>query len=117
MKKILFLVTITASIFIIKDLVSSIYTLWSKSDLLVVAGRQLVAEKRKHVVLQSQLSHVQQPDFIESQVRNKLFLAKPGETVVLLGQKPPFETKSKPTVKLTNWQQWWNLFFPSATEE
>lgn len=114
MKKILFLVTILASLFIIKDLLYSIYTLWHKNDLLIVAQKELSVEKKKNMELQSQLSQVQKGEFIEQEARNKLFLVRPGENSILMPQKQRNEVKPEVLEVLPNWQQWVNLFFPNS---
>jgi cell division protein FtsB len=111
-KKILFFITVATSLFIIKDLVYSIYTLWHKNDLLIVAQRELIKEKKENLRLKTQLSEVKRPDFVESEARNKLFLTKPGESVVILPSKPEVQVKSTEaqTTKVP-WQQWVNIFF------
>lgn len=114
MKKILFFITVFASLFIIKDLVYSIYTLWHKNDLLIVAQKQLSVEKKENLRLKQTLSEAEKSDFVESQARNKLFLVKPGENVVLLPKKTYSETKNEVVERLPHWQAWVNLFFPST---
>lgn len=111
MKKVLFLLTITASLFIIKDLLSSIYTLWSKKDLLVVARRELAREKSEQLQLKARLKDVKEGSFIESEARNKLFLVKPGEQVVVVPHAQTEVKKVTVAVKRPNWQAWIDLFF------
>lgn len=111
MKKALFFLTITASLFIIKDLVYSIYTLWSKKDLLVVAQKELIEEKREHMQLQSQLEMARKLEFIESEARNKLFLVKPGEQVFVLPKPSITPKKSTVAKKQAHWEAWLSLFF------
>ena len=74
----------------------------------------LAAAKSENERLKQRLSEVQTQDFIEGEIRNKLGLVKPGETVVLMGGAQ--HTVSSDNVKsdmeqLHNWKQWWNLFF------
>jgi len=111
MKKVLFLLIIAASLFIIKDLISSIYTLWSKKDLLVVAQRELNKEKSEHVQLKARIVEVKKSDFIEAEARNKLFLIKPGEQVVIVPQALNTPKKTVVVVEKPNWQAWLDLFF------
>lgn len=111
MKKILFLITITASLFIIKDLLYSIYTLWHKNDLLIVAQRELIKERKQNLKLRTELSEASKATFIEEEARNKLFMVKPGESVVVVPEVP-HKTELKVSEKpLPTWQQWWELFF------
>ena len=114
MKKILFLITITASLFIIKDLVYSIYTLWHKNDLLIVAQRELIKERKENMKLKTQLSEARKTTFVEEEARNKLFMVKPGESVVVVPQVL-HKSETKQTMKvLPNWKQWVNVFFPNT---
>lgn len=117
MKKILFFTTVTASLFIIKDLVYSIYTLWHKNDLLIVAQKELLREKEEHDRLKLQLLEAKKPEFIEKEARNKLFMVKHGEKIVLMSQKKVekvSEKEQKPI--LATWQQWIALFSPESLE-
>jgi len=69
-------------------------------------------EKKKE--LSAKYQYYQTPEFIEEEARNKLNMAKPGETIVIL---PPNleellnrpKTKTEPLIP--NWKKWWNLFF------
>jgi cell division protein FtsB len=108
-KKVLFFLTIAASLFIIKDLVYSIYTLWSKKDLLVAAEKQLERQKRENLQLRESLAQVKKPGFVEEEARNKLFFIKPGESIVVL---PEDRIKQKTAMirPKPNWQQWLDLF-------
>jgi cell division protein FtsB len=110
MKKVLFFLTIAASLFIIKDLVYSIYTLWSKKDLLVVAQRQLERQQRENLQLKASLAQVKQSGFVEEQARDKLFFVKPGERVVVLPESTSEPKKIATGVVKPNWQQWLELF-------
>jgi cell division protein FtsB len=113
-KKVLFFITILASLFIIKDLLYSIYTLWHKNDLLIVAQSELFRQRKENLKLKTQLSDAKRLDFIESEARNKLFMAKTGESVVILPQPSPTPAKQIQVTVQPNWQQWVNLFFANT---
>ncbi len=112
MKRILFILFTIFSLFIIKNLVVSIYTLWQKQDLITQAQGELQVEQEKNKRLSSQLSLAKSPGFVEEQIRNKLFLVKSREQQVLIpksllakqGDGGKTEAKS-------NWEQWMILFF------
>ena len=87
----------------------------------IQAGKRLDAEAEEVSKLQNQsqqlkkkLAQTNQPDFVEQVARDKLNMAKPGETVVVVpeqainhviaSQNPPVEEK------LPNWQGWVKLF-------
>lgn len=113
-KKILFLTIIIASVLISNNLIHSIYTLWQKKDLMVQAQHELEEEKQKNRELKKQLSLVTDDSFVEQEARDKLFLAKPGEGVVVIPTGVLSASASvtlKPVETKPNWQQWWETFF------
>lgn len=112
MKKILFIVSVVVSIFIINSLVRSIYDLWGKQDLIAKAQNELEREKRENQDLKSRLSQAQSSKFVEEEARNKLLLIKPGEQQVIIPQdliSSSDSAKKKDT--RPNFRKWWDLFF------
>lgn len=113
MKKILFIIAIVASVFIINSLVRSIYDLWKKQDLIVQAQKELEKAKMENRDLKYKLSQAQSSQFIEGEARNKLLLVKPGEEPVIIPQdllsSPSSQRKNIDT--RPNWRKWWDLFF------
>ena len=68
--------------------------------------------KHENQDLKQELEYKKSDEFVESEIRNKLGLAKEGEVVFLVpkeesGQLP--ETSNRGN--MSNWQKWWNLFF------
>lgn len=103
-----------ASLLIINNLVRSIYTLWQKRDLVENARQEVEEKKRENEVLKKKIKTVERPQFIEEEARNKLFLSKPGEGVIVLSQKDLEATLSaepKPRDSRPNWKKWLDLFF------
>lgn len=115
LKKIVFFVFIVFSLFIINDLTHSIINLWQKHDLLERARRTLSIEKKKNGQLKERLKETAQPQFIEKEARNKLFLVKPGEGIVVTAPTVYMQASASSTVKSgdrkPNWKQWWEMFF------
>src|SRR3989338_9927055 len=112
MKKILFVIAITASIFIINSLVRSIYDLWGKQDLITKAQDELVREKKENQDLKSKLSQAQSSKFVEEEALNKLLLIKPGEQQVIIPQDLLSSSDSaKKKGTRPNFRKWWDLFF------
>ncbi len=72
----------------------------------------LEAENKK---LKDKLSEAESPEFIEQEARNKLGLAKFGETIVIIPDeklKQVLEaSNSAKEVRLPNWQGWLKVFF------
>ena len=115
-KKIVFFAIIIASVFIINNLVHSIYTLWQKQHLVDSARKELEREKEENQELKRRLSLAKDPNFIEEEARNRLFLTKPGEGVIVIptdafdasaaAKLPPPDTRA-------NWEKWRDTFFRS----
>lgn len=100
-------------LFSIIHLITSIYTLWHKQDVLVTAEKQLQQEKKVHTQLQQQLKTVTASGFVEEEARNKLFMTKQGEQEVMIASDALTPTQAQTQIKDTrpNWQQWLSLFF------
>ena len=116
MKRIVFVSIIAASLFIIYNLAHSIYTLWHKQGLLAKAQKELEGQRQENQQLKQQLTDVQNPDFIEKEARNKLFLVKPGESSVVIDENLLKAALDKSKIKQKEqskpyFQQWWELFF------
>ena len=113
MKKLLYLLILIISLFISNNLIRSISNLWQKNHLVGDAQRELQLEKNENEKLKDQLSRVKRPDFVEGEARDKLFMVKPGEKMVLLGQDTTSKPKAEPTSTKpsANWQQWVAVFF------
>ena len=116
-KKIAYWVVICLLLVSINNLIHSIFSTWQKQDLINQAQQNLAAEKEENQKLKKDIAQVNKPQFIESEARDKLLLAKPGEGIVIM-PKTQLATPSSPaqhTVdKRSNWQKWWNLFFQSS---
>jgi cell division protein FtsB len=111
MKQIVFLIIIFLLLIIIGNLIFSITSLWSKKDLLTQTREHLVKEQQEHLHLQAQWQQVNSPSFVEQQARDKLFLAKPGESLVLVPTASPAGSLKVIQGNLPVWRQWLSLFF------
>ncbi len=115
LKKIAFFIFIVFSLFIINDLTHSIYNLWQKRDLVDRARRTLNTEKKKNDELKIKLNDVAKPQFIEKEARDKLFLVKPGEGIVVVEPTVYMQASGSSAEKSMNkqpyWKQWWETFF------
>lgn len=114
-KKILFFVVILIALLTINNLAHSIYVIWQKQNLITNAQKNLDEEKRENQKLKESIAKVNQPQFIETQARDNLNLAKPQESVVVIptGTITSTNEQPKPVVTQANWQQWWDFFFNS----
>src|SRR6266404_3478198 len=83
-KKIAFFTIIFVLLLTINNLIHSIYAIWQKQDLIIQAQENLAAEKEENQKLKKNIAQVNRPQFVESEARDKLLLAKPGEGIVIL---------------------------------
>ena len=116
-KKIVFFIVILILVLTINNLIHSIYTIWQKQDLIIQAQKNLAAEKEENQRLKKDIAQVNRPQFVESEARDKLLLAKPGEGIVVL-PKDKLTASPSPIHQMTdnrpNWQKWWEIFFKSS---
>lgn len=111
MKRILYIIAIILSLFVIKHLTTSIYDLWKKQDLITLSENELSAEEQKNRVLKRQLAVVESKEFVEEQSRNKLFLVKPGEqTIVIPDELLPKKKQDTQLHQEPNWVLWLKFF-------
>jgi len=113
-KKIVYFGGIIFAVIIINDLAHSIFSLWQKNELLEQREEMLVLERKKNVALKNKLKLVTGPQFIEEEARNKLFLVKPGEGVVMAVPTASAAASGrvvKREEKKANWLLWWEMFF------
>ena len=113
-KKIVFFITIIIFIFIINNLIHSIYTLWQKNNLVINAKIELEKEQKENRELKKQLSTVNDPQFVEEEARDKLFMTKPGEGIIIVPTNYISVTpapRPAPVDSRPNWKKWWELFF------
>jgi len=110
MKKITFVIIVAILLFVINDLVRSIYDIWQKKDYVTQAQRELSIQKQENQRLKSALSYSETQEFVERQAREKLFMVKNGEQAILIEQGMEKIDVSKKETN-PNWKKWWKLFF------
>ena len=70
--------------------------------------------KKENEALKFELEYKKTNEFAEEEIRNKLGLAKEGETVVILPKDQTIESTSNNSGSdLANWEKWRDLFFGS----
>jgi len=111
MKRIIFLILVIFLVGIIVNLSISIATLWSKKDLLTTAQARLDKEQKEHTRIQQELKRVNDSSFVEEEARDKLFLGKPGDVIVLIPTASPSATQKESGDSKSIWQQWLDVFF------
>ena len=96
-------------IWLIVSLSRNIWHLWSSGAQVEEAEAQLRVLARENYELSQQAQIAERPENIEKEIREKLYLNKPGETVVMLPDKLPNlqgEAKKEEPVELPNWEKW-----------
>lgn len=97
------------------NLVRQILVALQASSRLDQAVEGLSKAQAENRALQEQLAQTKQYDFIEKEARNKLNLARPNETVVVIPPEAIDQVlsieKVIPLVKAPNWQGWLKLVF------
>ena len=114
LKRILFFAIVIAAFFILHNLAQSLYTVWQKRDLILEANRSLEREKKENQELKAKLIQAKDQSFVEEEARDKLFMAKPGEKIVLIPTpvvNASLSSKPKPQDTRPNWQKWQEVFF------
>lgn len=97
-------------ILLIKSLVSSIYSIHSRSTLLSSLQTELSQKKKEQSYLGQKLLIAKTDTFVEREARTKLGLVKDGEEVVI-DQKIEADKKQITRPEPPNWQKWQMLFF------
>ena len=107
----LFLAVLVGIIFIVNS-TKRILTFRDTSKSVEDAQKQLDRLREENKILENELEYKKTDEFAEKEIRDKLGLAREGETIVVLpkednnGQQETSVTKSQ-----KNWQKWWELFF------
>lgn len=90
----------------------SVVRLIDRKGLLKTKQEELVRLKKEQETLQNKLKIAQTPEFIEKEARERLNLAKVGETIILVEEEETqAQTIPKEMTIIPNWKKWWNLFF------
>jgi len=85
---------------------------WSdRREIIENAQQKLDIEKKENEALTREFAKTQTPEFIEKQAREKLNMAKEGETVVILPQIIPMVSPTPTPVDTSaNWEKWLKVF-------
>jgi len=113
-KKALNFLVLVVGISLIINLSRDILRLLKAGDRVKQAQLQVEQLEEENLKLQELKKYYQSEEFIEEQARNKLNLAREGETVVILppnvGELIGWQEEKKPP-EIPNWKKWWQLFF------
>ncbi len=114
-KRTLYLVALVAILGLSYSLSRQVYTSLQAGSRLDSEAEGLVALQQENSALKKQLAQTNSPSFVEQEARDKLDMARPGETVVIIPQEEIDKvlglSQDKPVEKVPNWQGWARLFF------
>ncbi len=77
------------------------------------AGQKLEQLKKENEALKQDLEYKKSDGFKEKEIRNRLGLAKEGETVVIIPREANGKEGNSNEVQKENWKKWKELFFGS----
>ncbi len=113
-KNITFVAIVGLFFLLLYSLSKQIYDSLQAGKRLYDAQAQLQTLEDNNLKLKSEFKNVSSLNFIEEQARDRMDLAKPNETVVIISQseldKIMAQERKVPQVKLPYWQGWLNIF-------
>jgi cell division protein FtsB len=114
-KKVGFILAALVTVFFGYNLIAQITSTLKQADKLQSASQALFSLELKNKELKDKLSEVKSPEFVEKEARDKLGLAREGETVIIIPDDKLKQvlgsTQKNVEAKLPNWLGWWQLFF------
>ena len=105
------IVVVVFCVFAISQLLFSINNLLHKKDIIGERMGVLKREKQININLKEKITKYHDPFWIEKQIREKLGLAKPGETLIMISKGEFEATKSADMSQAPPLVNWWQLFF------
>lgn len=113
-KKAIQIAIIIIGLSLIVNLTKDIFRLLKAGEQVKIAERKLEEAKLEKEEFFKKKEYYASEEFIEEAARDKLNMARPGETIVVLPQNlaEVIGRKEKERLpELPNWQKWWKLFF------
>lgn len=104
----------------IYSLSRSVIDLWQRRTIVGEEQKRFAVAQKRHEELTKKLEMVQTPAFVEQEARDRLGLAKEGDTILFIDNSPdkndttsvvsdsPLEGDRH---QLPNWKRWWQVFF------
>lgn len=115
--QVVWIILIVIGVGVLGQLAYSSYSLWRKQDIVHEREGYLKTLEQDQITLKNNLTESLQAGYIEQEARNKLGLAKPGETVVIMPEGSGGANLSQESFQpqnetgLPNWKKWLRLFF------
>lgn len=116
-KKVVFILILGLSGYFMVSLVRNLVDFSGMDERLIKLEQEAETLREENKKLQEQAKRVESDDFVDVEIRDKLGLAKPGETVIILPQEYLKKSKPREEGKLVipekdkpNWRKWVDLF-------
>ena len=93
------------------SLISSISSTMKRQNAREEREKILLSLQKREAELQKTLEFAKSPEFIESEARTRLNMARSGETIILMDQTRGNAETLEKTDTRTNWKIWWGLFY------
>ncbi len=96
------------------SLIRNLYNSYQNYQILASAQSKLTKLQQENAQIKTDLTQVNDPNYIEKEARERLGLVKPGEVVVILpspGQTEATEAATPVNLPRPVWRQWLGLFF------
>ncbi len=106
MKKVITIIIVVFCVFSAIRSAQEIISLLQKRSIVLQARDHLAYLQQKNAKLKSQMNQAQDPNFVQEQARDKLFLSLPNETRILVATGSGEQTIEGKPVVLPTWQQW-----------
>ena len=110
-------IIIAVSVFMIISLSRSVVDLWERRKIVKEEQERFSQVEKKHKELTEKLNMVQTPAFVEKEARERLGMAKAGDTVIIMDTSTtsPKERvgilSTNPSGQIPSWKRWWQMFF------
>ena len=112
--RLLQIIIIIIGVILIIKLWGDIRRLLEASNQIKLAQQKVEDLEKEKNELEEKKKYYQSEEFIEEEARNKLNMAKPGETIVILPQNLDDlmdQGKEETSPAIPNWKRWLKLFF------
>lgn len=112
-KKLIRYLILVFGIYLVVFLSRDLFQLLKKKERIKKMEEKIETLRLGNEELGERLEYVESDQFIEKEARDKLNMAKEGETIVILPETLKLrgqESETSPEENLPNWQQWLRLF-------
>jgi cell division protein FtsB len=92
-------------------LIRSIVGHINRNDVVQERREALLREEKRNQELKERLKEATSAAFIEKQAREKLGLARVGDTIILMEGSREAKGSAAEGAHSSNWKRWWRLFF------